>query len=505
MNKTTIKGLGITVSLLLANNIVEAKKSQPNIVFILVDDLGYADVGFNGSKYFETPKMDALAAQSLVFENSYMYPTSSPSRAALFTGKQSFRTGVYTVPVLEEGTAQENIFSRWTVGLEHQFHAQLMAKVGYQSIHVGKYHVVGPYPEKELALPYLFDEKLSQPDPADFSWLSIHKSKEIMKYYPEGRGFMKNVGGTYRGDPAMEIGGLKSKTGGYFAPFSNPYIEPKPTDEWLTDRLTDEVLQFMDENKKGPFFVNFNLYAVHNPIRGRSQEQVDYFMKKEGDPILGQGVGPKKKTMAEYATMIKSVDDNVQRIVDFLDKNGLRENTIIILSSDNGYNGGISANNKMRAAKGSIYEGGIRVPTLINWPGNVTARRTQTPISCFDYFATFIDLAGVKNYKDDMDGNSLTSIFKSDKKKFDKRPLFWQLNSQYKHGTCSAIRKNNFKLIQFLADGKLELYDLQNDPLETTNLADKLPKQTEKLVEELEQWRKKNQVPFPPNAKIKKN
>lgn len=181
----------------------------PNIVFILVDDLGFADVGFNGATFYETPHLDALAKESLVFENSYMYPTCSPSRAALLTGKQSFRTGVYTVPVLEKGDKTENLFSRWTIGREHPIYAEPMAKADYQSIHLGKWHIVGPYPEEELSQTFPFEQKLTQPEAGDYTWVEKHKTKEIMQYYPKGRGFVKNVGGTFRGDPAFEEGGLQ--------------------------------------------------------------------------------------------------------------------------------------------------------------------------------------------------------------------------------------------------------------------------------------------------------
>ncbi|WP_404309548.1 sulfatase-like hydrolase/transferase [Neorhodopirellula lusitana] len=129
-------------------------ETKPNIVFILVDDLGHADVGFNGSTYYETPNIDALARDGLIIENAYMYPTCSPSRTALATGKQSFRTGVYTVPVLEKGDDRENIFSRWTVGEEHTMYSQPLADAGYKSIHLGKWHLVGPYPKEELAMKF---------------------------------------------------------------------------------------------------------------------------------------------------------------------------------------------------------------------------------------------------------------------------------------------------------------------------------------------------------------
>ncbi|PWJ57967.1 arylsulfatase A-like enzyme [Dyadobacter jejuensis] len=481
----------------------EKRPKKPNIIFILVDDLGYADVGFNGSKWFETPAMDALARQSLVLDNAYMYPTCSPSRTAFFTGKQSFRTGVYTVPVLETGTDQENIFSRWTVEKKHTLFSVPLAEAGYQAIHLGKWHIVGPDPLHELQLEFPLKEKLTQPQPGDFSWVAAHKSKAIQEYYPQGRGFVKNVGGTYRGDPALEAGGYKSETMGYHAPFSNPFIEPKPTDSWLTDRLTDEALEFMEQYKDSSFFVNLHYYAVHRPITSRSQTLMDKYMGKEGDAVTGQGLGPRRKEMAAYATMVESVDQNLQRILDFLDAEGLRQNSVIILTSDNGYNGGQSSNDLMRGSKGYIYEGGIRVPALINWPGQVEPRRSQVPITVFDYYPTFLDLAGVDNYTGQLDGHSLTSLFKKDDRKLQKRNIYWHLASQYKHGTCSVIRSGPYKLIQFLASGELELYDLAQDPLESDNLVTKEPLLTKRLLADLVHWRQSNAVPLPPNAALK--
>jgi len=495
--------LGITSTVFCSHNVMAAEQQKPNIVFLFVDDLGYADVGFNGSKYYETPHMDALAKQSLVFENSYAYPTSSPSRAALLTGKQSFRTGVYTVPVLEKGDNHENVFSRWTVEQKHQVYAEPLKSVGYKSIHIGKWHIVGPDPLNELKREFPLKANLTQPDAGNFDWVALHKSAEVQKYYPHGKGFDENVGGTFRGDPALEMGGYKSETKGYKAPFSNPFIVNKSTDEWLTDRLTNEAIGFMDRNKKSPFFINLHFYAVHNPIVARDKESFDKFMKKEGDPITGQGIGNKKATMAAYATMIESVDKNIKRIVDYLDENGLRENTIIILSSDNGYNGGVSSNNNFRGAKGYIYEGGVRLPTFFNWPTKITARRSSVPISLLDYFPTFLSLAGVNNYSDSMDGNDLTPLFKKDACKFKNRPIFWHVASQYKHGACSAMRKGDYKLIQFLKDGSIELYNLKTDPKEAHDLAVEQPKIAKKMLNELVNWRKVNHAALPPNSVLK--
>ncbi|QVY65583.1 sulfatase [Polaribacter sp. Q13] len=479
---------------------------KPNIIFVLVDDMGYADVGFNGSTYFETPNIDALAKESLVLDNAYMYPTCSPSRTAIFTGKQSFRTGVYTVPVLEKGDDQENIFSRWTVGREHPIYAEPLAKAGYKSIHLGKWHIVGPYPQEELAMEYPLKEKLKQPDAGDYSWVSNHKTIEVQQYYPEKRGFLKNVGGSFRGDPAYEKGGYKSEAGGYWAPFSNPFIKKKSTDNWLTDRLTDDAIEFMGAHKEGPFLINLNFYAVHRPIKYRSKELYQKYFNKPGDTITGQGLHDKKKKheyFASYATMVESVDDNIKRIVDYLDANNLRENTIIIFTSDNGFHSMASANDLMRGAKGYIYEGGIKVPMFINWPNKVTPRRSEVAVSGLDVFPTLMNLANVTDFKGTLDGNSMTDLFLKDDKKLSERPLFWHLASRYKHGTCSVIRKGDYKLIQFLADGKLELYNLKVDPKESKNLSTIELKTTQNLLKELVSWRKENKVPLPPNSILK--
>jgi len=509
MNIKNYKYLGLLLTLSFftsCKNVGEVKKEvnkKPNIVFILVDDLGYADVGFNGSKYFETPNLDALAKESLVLNNAYMYPTCSPTRTAIFTGKQSFRTGVYTVPVLEKGTAQENIFSRWTVGKEHPIYAEPLAEAGYKSIHLGKWHIVGPNPKEELKMHFPIQQKLTQPDPGVYDWAAVHKTPEVQQYYPKGRGFVKNVGGTYRGDPALEVNGYKSVSGGYWAPFSNPFIEQKPNDNWLTDRLTDDAIEFIGKHKDGPFLINLNFYAVHRPIRARSEELLQKYLTKPVDSVTGQGIGANeriKEKMAGYASMVESVDENIGRVVDYLNKNGLRENTMIIVTSDNGQNGNTSSNKLLRGSKGYIYEGGIKVPMLINWPNKITPRRSDAAVTCLDVFPTLMDVAGIKDYKGVLDGDSVTEIFEKDSKLFQERTLFWQINSQWKHGTCSAIRKGNYKLIQWLSTGKLELYNLKTDVTESNNLVGSEVEMTKSMLAELVEWRKENKVPLPPNS-----
>ena len=488
-----------------APDLVQTVSRQPNIVFIVADDLGMQDVGFMGSQYFETPHLDALSADSMVFNQAYMYPTCSPSRAAILTGKQSFRTGCYTVPVLEKGKARDNIFSKWTVDAEHQVYAKPLRAAGYKLIHLGKWHIVGPYPEKEVKLP--LKRKLSQPRNGDLSWLPAHQSQEIQQYYPAGRGFHENVGGTWWGDPARGYAkGYNSPSGGYVAPFKNPFIADKTDDRWLTDRLTSEAIDFMERNKTEPFFINLNFYSPHRPSISANEQWRTHFLNKAGDPITGQGLAAKnkrqtKKTeIAAYATMIKSLDENVKRITDYLDQAGLRDNTILIFTSDNGFNGLQSRNDRLRGAKGHIYEGGIRVPAFVNWPQTITPARCETPIQGLDFFPTFLDMAGVSEYSGLLDGDSLMPLLKGDD--FKERPLFWHLASTYKNPPCSVIRKGDWKLIQFLKNGKIELYNLREDLKESRNLATENAAQAQKLLKELVTWRRDNQVPLPPSSSL---
>jgi arylsulfatase A-like enzyme len=482
------------------------ERSQPNIIFILADDLGMGDVGFMGSKYFETPNLDALAEQSLVFNQTYMYPTCSPSRAAILTGKQSFRTGCYTVPVLEKGNSNDNIFSRWTVGAEHPVYAKPLNEAGYKLIHLGKWHIVGPNPEAEKEFP--FKNKLGQPGNGDFSWVAAHRTPEIQQYYPIGRGFHENVGGTWWGDPSRGYDqGYNAPSGGYAAPFKNPFIEAKPDDEWLTDRLTSDAIDFMERHKDEPFFINLDYYAPHRPSVARSEESLAHFMNKSGDPVTGQGMtegkkkkGVSKKEIASYATMIQSLDSNIQRIIDYLDQAGLRENTVVIFTSDNGFNGMQSRNENVRGAKGNVYEGGIRVPALVNWPKTVAPGRSEVPIQGLDFFPTFLELAGISDYQGVLDGDSLVPLLHGEPMK--ERALFWHLASTYKDPPCSIIRKGDWKLIQFLKNGQVELYNLRDDLKESKNLTVSNPEKAQELLVELTAWRKQNKVPLPPSSTL---
>ena len=478
------------------------KSNQPNIIFILADDLGMQDVGFMGSGYFETPNLDALAKGSVVFNNAFMYPTCSPSRASLLTGKQSFRTRCYTVPVLERGKADDNIFSKWTVGTEYPVYSEPLNKAGYRLIHLGKWHIVGPDPKNEDAI-LAKGRKLSQPKNGNLTWLSEHKTKEIQKFYPTGRGFHQNVGGLWWGDPAKGFEkGYKAPSGGYIAPFKNPFIEEQQdSDQWLTDRLTTDAITFIKENKDKPFFVNLHYYAPHRPSVARDEESLKHFQNKPTDPKTGQNP-KKKKELAAYATMVKSLDDNIKRLTDFLDQSGLRDNTIIIFTSDNGFNGLQSMTKNLRGAKGSVYDGGLRVPCLVNWKGTYPASKIDTPIFGLDFFPTFLNLAQVTDFTSTLDGTDISPLFEG--KTIEERPLYWHIASQLKDPPCSIIREGDWKLIQYLLSGKVELYNTKLDQTESNNLAKTQPEKAAEMVAKLTAWREQHNVPLPKNSTLEK-
>ena len=469
----------------------------PNIVFIMADDLGWQDVGFMGSGYFETPALDALASESVVFENAFMYPTCSPSRAALLTGRQSFRTQCYTVPVLEKGGADDNIFSKWTVGTEHPVYSEPLNRSGYQLIHLGKWHIVGPDPKSEEEV-LSRGRKLTQPKNGDVSWLAEHKEAAVRQYYPEGRGFHRNVGGLWWGDPARGYPkGYNTPGGGYVSPYKNPFMDEPEEEKWLTDHLTDEAISFMKANKGGPFFVNLHYYAPHRPTVARSAELVAHFRQKKADPATGQSAKVKKE-IAAYASMVKALDDNVQRLLDFLDDEGLRENTVFIFTSDNGFNGLQSMTKNLRGAKGNVYDGGLRVPLLVNWSGKTKGSRVTTPVCGMDFFPTFLDLAGVEHYDEVLDGRSILPMVTGGE--LEDQPLFWHIASRYKDAPASIVRLGEWKLIEFLLNGKVELYNTAEDLDESDDLSESHPEQKEQLLKMLHDWRRENKVPLPKNA-----
>ena len=440
-------------------------RRPPNILFILVDDMGWRDAGFMGSRYYETPNMDRLAREGMVFTQAYTCgPNCAPSRASILTGEYTPRHGIYTVGNSARGRAalRKLIPIKNTTVLARRFvtFAEALKPAGYRSASIGKWHMGD--------------------DPG---------------FGPKGQGFDVNVGGWHLGHPRS-----------YFSPYHNPALEDGPRGEYLTDRLTAEALKFLEENRDRPFLLYLPHYAVHTPLQAKRALIGKYKAKK---PWMGQH-------NPVYAAMVESVDRGVGRILDKLRELGLEENTVVILSSDNGGVKGITSQAPLRGGKGMLYEGGIRVPMIVRWPGHVRpGSRCDTPVIGVDFLPTFLDLAGLPAPRGPvLDGVSILPLLEG--KKIPERPLFWHFPAYlqgrnvegsrdpfFRTRPCGVVRKGRWKLIEYFEDHALELYDLETDPGETRNLAASRPGKVKELMAVMRAWRKEVGAPVPvkPNPK----
>lgn len=450
---------------------------KPNILFILVDDLGWADLGYTGSKYHETPNVDKLATEGSVFTNAYAAcPVCSPSRAAILSGKYPARLNLtdyipgnrHWGPHKDQQLASKPF--KLQLDLEEQTIAETMKKAGYKTMFAGKWHV-----------------------------------GEQEKYYPPYQGFDINIGGNKTGHPS----------GGYFSPYNNPQMDDGYKGEYLTDRLTDEVISFMEQKREKPFFAYLSYYTVHLPMQGKPDKVKKYQdklarMNYQGEEFSKEGNTWFKnhQNMPHYAAMVESMDENVGRLLESLEKNGLADNTIIIFTSDNG---GMATSNRtdniptsnapLRAGKGYLYEGGIREPLIIRWPGKIKAgSRCDVPVVGTDLYPTMLDLAGIELLPGQhKDGITLKPLLEGER--MDDRPIFWHY-PHYSGGLggrpSGAVRLGDFKLIEFYEDMHVELYNLKTDREEKNDLSEVEPAITEELKNLLHQWRKdvKAQMPF---------
>ncbi|MGE3315928.1 MAG: sulfatase [Planctomycetaceae bacterium] len=452
----------------------------PNIVLILADDLGWADLGCYGADLHETPHLDRLARDGMRFTNAYASaPICSPTRAAIMTGQYPARLHM----TIWREAAKRPVNDRKLVppeveeNLPHD-HAmllpQLLHKSGYATAHIGKWHL------------------------GDAS------------YYPEAFGFDFHLGGNHWGAPAT-----------YFYPYRGPFSREKEQryvpglhwgkkGEYLTDRLTDEAIQFI-ERAENPFFLNLWHYGVHTPMDAKKQD-VEYFESKLRPEM--------KHRNPTYAAMLRSLDDGVGRIIAALKDRGLSENTVVIFTSDNGgFLGGpdrfITTNTPLRSGKGALYEGGVRVPLIVDWPG-VTKPGSicHAPVASMDLHSTIRDIRwGGKvdpsrpdilmqeaelSKKSPPDGLSLVPLLKDPQMRIERDTLYWHYPHYYPTSTpCSSIRKGDMKLIEFYEDQHVELYNLKEDMSETSDLATKMPEMAKELREELHQWRKSVNAQMP--------
>lgn len=454
------------LALSVAFNLNAAESARkPNFVFILVDDLGWADIGANGSAFYRTPNIDSLATGGMRFTDAYAAcPVCSPTRAAILTGRYPARLHL-TDWLPGRGARPDQKLSPPPIVQELPLSeitvAEALKPAGYVSAAIGKWHLGGD------------------------------------GFGPLEQGFDVNIAGDHTGSPLS-----------YFAPFKNknrtmPGLGDAPDGEYLTDRLTDEALKFIDANKAEPFFLYISHYTVHIPLQAK-QALVDANLKRSASG---------SQTNAIYAAMIDSLDESVGRILRKLDDLKLSDDTVVIFTSDNGGlavregpNTPATSNAPLRNGKGYLQEGGLREPLLVKWPGHIKAGSIDhTPVSSIDFYSTILELAGVP-LPNRVDGESLVALL-TGQGSVPQRALYWHYphDANQAHmkdapaggGPGAAMRDGKWKLIQHFETGHHELYDLQADIGETRNLADTMPDKVIELARQLHDWQNSVKAQWP--------
>ena len=436
--------------------VLSSALAKPNIVLIYIDDYGWRDVGFNGTKFYETPNADRIAREGMIFRSAYSNgPNCAPSRACLMSGLYSPRHGIYTVANSDRGKAslRKIIPTKNTTVLADEFvtMAEALKMGGYTTATMGKWHL----------------------------------GKD-----PTTQGFDINIAGREWGSPSG---------GGYHSPYKYPNLVNKQKGEYLTDRLGSEAAKFIEAHKDKPFFLYLTHYAVHTPIQAKP-ELTSKYQKK---PTVDQ------QTNAKYAAMIESMDDSVGTVLETLDRLKLADNTIVVFYSDNGGHAGATSNAPLRGSKGMLYEGGIRVPMAVRWPGVAKAGSVcEEPVIGIDLYPTLLEATKTKRpAKAQLDGTSLVPLLKDAQARLFRPALYWHFpaylqGSTRRHGPfrttpAGAVRMGDWKLIEYFDDGTLELYNLVNDIGETGNLAKQQPKKTARLHAMLKAWRRATDAPVP--------
>jgi arylsulfatase A len=445
---------------------------KPNVVIIFVDDLGWKDLGCYGSSFYETPNIDRLAEKGAMFTRAYASCcVCSPTRASLMTGKYPQRVGFtdFLNPDRRTGpnSAETHIpLADTTIGEAFQ-------QAGYRSGYIGKWHVGS--------------EKIGMPKQHGFDWqmATAKHGLPASYFYPYKRKRISSSANV----PDLEDG--------------------KPGD-YLTDALTEKGIGFIKETvKEGkqPFFLILGHYAVHTPIQAPKKLVEKYKTKKERmygkTPLkmrperLNQQV-PLRQQNPTYAAMLQSVDTNVGKLIDALEELGVTQNTIIVFTSDNGGscmpgppNSRPTSNYPLRASKGFNYEGGIRIPTFITWPGNISPTKLFDPVITMDIYPTLLELTGCKQLpKQTLDGQSLVPLIYGKQKSLNRPFLAWWFPHPHGHKRlpCQAILKDGWKLIHFIERDETELYRLDEDEGERNDLAKDQPQKTHELLEILNQW-----------------
>jgi arylsulfatase A-like enzyme len=451
--------LGFILALLTRAVFGAASSAKPNIIFILADDLGWTDVACYGSKYYETPNIDRLAAQGMRFTNYHNCQNCTPTRAAIMSGQYGARTGVYTVGGIDRFDWSKRplrpVDNVTQLPLDRATVANALKVTGYATGMFGKWHIGN--------------------DDA---------------HHPSKRGF----------DEAIV------SQGAHFDFATNPKVE-SPKGQYLADFLTDRAVDYIKRHKDHPFFLYLPHFGVHSPHHAKP-ELIARFKKKPG---VGGHNNP------TYAAMIASVDESVGRVMATLEELKLAENTIIIFSGDNGGVGGyvregvkqggdVTDNAPLRSGKGSLYEGGTRVTFVVKWPGVAKPGSTcDVPAAHVDVFPTFVGMAGGKlPEKQIFDGESLVPLIRNPAAKLARGAIYQHFPGYLGAGADSwrttpvtLIHEGDWKLMEFLEDGRLELYNLREDIGETKNLAKTNPEKAKELHGKLVAWRAAIKAPMP--------
>lgn len=452
-----------TLLFLVAFGSALAAAEKPNVVFFLVDDLGQRDLGCYGSTFYETPNIDRLAKDGALFTDGYAAcPVCSPTRAAVQTGRWPQRTGItdYIGAAKTPDAWKRNTLllpAPYSDRLAHEevTLAEMLKSAGYATFFAGKWHL-GPE-----------------------------------GHWPENQGYDINMGGIDRGGPYGP--------GKYFVPYGNPRLTDGPQGEHLPDRLATEANKFIEANKAKPFFAFFSFYSVHTPLQSRPDLQAKYEAKRQKlglEPKFGREEPRDVRLVQEhaiYAGMVEAMDAAVGKVLAKLDELGLAKNTLVIFTSDNGglstSEGSPTSNLPLRGGKGWLYEGGIREPLIVRWPVMVKAGGViDTPVSSPDYFATLADVAGAK-VTTKIDGVSLRPVLDGSGD-LPERALFWHYPHYGNQGGApgAAVRRGDWKLIQWSELDQPELYNLKADIGETKDLAAQDPERVKALLAELKTW-----------------
>lgn len=478
MNLLTSKSLFLgstallTVGLSFAEKAQAQEKSRPNVVFILVDDLGWADVKCNHpNSFYETPNLDLLAREGVRFTNAYAScPVCSPTRASLLTGKYPARLNI-TDWIPGDDPKNRKLIGpqdKHQLPLEEYTWAEALKDQGYVTGFFGKWHIGGE------------------------------------GFYPENQGFDLNVGGGHIGSPHK---------GGYYSPYQNPKIKDGPEGEYLTDRLTNEAIRFIDENKNKSFLTYLSFYSVHTPIQACKRHLYHFQDKLEDGQTQGSeqrkehdGYTKLDQDNINYASMVYAMDENVGRVLNKLKELNLYENTLVVFTSDNGglstlrRKGYPTSNEPFRAGKGWCYEGGIRVPLIIKSPyPNTVGKVCNESVVSTDFYPTILELTGMKKHSEQhVDGVSLVPCL-SGGKQLERKTIYWHY--PHYHGSTwtpgAALRHEDWKLVVFYDKEKTELYNLKNDPSEKNDLAPDMPEIVEELAQMLEEWQKSVHAQMP--------